>query len=89
MATKIFCAAIDCKYNSDKYICTAKTISLSANSVLTVWDGRQEFNTCKTFEKSQFAKDIDEKLAEHYKRWKENHDKEEQRIRAFNAPGEG
>lgn len=88
MATKIYCAAIDCKYNNDKNVCTAKSINLSANSVMTVWEGRQEFNTCRTFEKSQFAKDVEEKCAELYKRWKDEHDNEEQKYRTLNAPCE-
>lgn len=77
MATKVYCAAMDCEFNSDKGVCTAKNITLSANSVVTVWEGRQEFNKCKTFQKSQMALDIEEKVAEYYKRWKENNGKEE------------
>ena len=59
---KVYCAAIDCEFNGDDGKCHAKCICLSANSVMTVWEGRQEFNKCKTWQKSQFAKDIEEKL---------------------------
>ena len=74
MATKVYCAAMDCEYNSDKGICTAKKIELSANSVMTVWDGRQEFNKCKTFQKSQEAIEIETIVAEMYTRWRENNE---------------
>lgn len=71
MATKVYCAAMDCEFNNDKGICTAKKIALSANSVMTVWDGRQEFNTCKTFQKSQAAIEMETKVTEMWMRWKE------------------
>ena len=58
---KVICAAIDCEFNVDGK-CHAKTICLSANSVMTMWEGRQEFNKCKTFQKSQQAKQIEEQI---------------------------
>ena len=77
MATKIYCAAMDCEFNNDKGVCTAKKIALSANSVMTVWEGRQNFNTCKTFQKSQEAIEIETKIAEIWTRWNGNNGKEE------------
>lgn len=55
MATKIYCAAVDCEFCNDKGRCTAKEVALSWNSVVTMNDGRQTFNTCRTFQKSQQA----------------------------------
>ena len=52
----VYCAAVDCKYNSDTNRCTAKSISLYSHSVMTVWEGRQEFWRCKNYELSDEAK---------------------------------
>lgn len=48
----VYCAAMDCKFNGDDGKCHAKSIVLSANSIMTVWEGRQQFNKCKTYEES-------------------------------------
>lgn len=47
---KIYCADTLCKFNNDKGVCTAKKVALAWHSVMTVWDGRQEFSRCKTRE---------------------------------------
>lgn len=62
MATKIYCAAMDCKFCNDKGRCTAKEIFLSCHSVSTVWEGRQEYNRCKSYEVSDEAREITERL---------------------------
>ena len=45
---KIICADEGCIYCDNKHRCTAKEIRISWNSIMTVWDGRQEFHRCKT-----------------------------------------
>ena len=62
--SKVKCAAYDCKYNSDKNICTAKDINLGWTSCMTLWDGRQEFWKCRNFEMSEESRMIKEKLDE-------------------------
>ena len=63
MATKIYCAAIDCEYYRDKDgRCMAKEICLSDHSVMTAWNERQRFQKCKTYQKSQQAIELEEKF---------------------------
>lgn len=64
---KVYCAAMDCEFNGDDGKCHAKSIALSANSVMTVWEGRQEFNKRKTYQESQASKDIKAVLEEYEK----------------------
>lgn len=71
MATKIYCAATDCEFNGDKGICTAKKVALSWSSIMTLWDGRQQFNKCKTYQKSMDAIKIENMVAEMYANWRE------------------
>lgn len=52
MATKIYCAAIDCEYCREDGRCQAKTVCLSDHNISTLWDGRQRFQRCKTYQKS-------------------------------------
>lgn len=59
--TKIYCGCIKCKYNT-KGICKAKEISLTHDSILTVYQGRREFNTCKMEEESDEYRELREKL---------------------------
>ena len=47
---KIYCADVACRYNNDENACTAPKVELSWNSIMTVWEGRREFNTCRTRE---------------------------------------
>ena len=54
---KVYCAAIDCAFNNDGR-CRAKEIELSDHSIMTMWQWRQRFNRCKTFEESQLSKDM-------------------------------
>ena len=58
----VYCAALECKYHSDTNRCTAKKIILSSHSVMTVWNGRQEFLKCRSYEMSDEAKRIFETI---------------------------
>ena len=64
---KVYCAAIDCEFYKDDGKCHAKSIALSDHSIMTLWEGRQRFNKCKTYQQSQMARDI-EKAFEKYRR---------------------
>lgn len=55
--TKVYCADISCKFNNDG-ICKQKKIALAWNSVLTIHDGRRDYNKCKSFEESERSKEI-------------------------------
>ena len=61
-ATKIYCAATDCKFCNERGVCTAKEISLSWHSVITMWDGRREFNRCQSYEMSGKAREMQERI---------------------------
>lgn len=61
--TKIICARIECKYCKNRQ-CQAKEINLTADSIATLYNGRQEFNTCKTFEESEESKEFRKKFFE-------------------------
>lgn len=54
---KIYCADISCDYNKDGK-CSAKTVTLSYHSVMTVWEGRQQYNKCKTYEESAESRQL-------------------------------
>ena len=54
----VYCAAVECKYHSDTNRCTAKKVTLSSHSVMTVWNGRQEFLKCKQYEMSEEYKAV-------------------------------
>lgn len=58
----VYCAAADCKYSGSKNRCTAKQVTLSWHSVMTVWEGRQEFLQCRSYEMSDEAKRISEAI---------------------------
>ena len=55
---KVYCAALDCAFVSEDGKCHAKSISLSDHSVVTMWEGRQRFNRCKTWQESEHAKEL-------------------------------
>lgn len=57
--TKIYCADSSCKFLNDNGVCTEKTVTLGWSSVMTLNDGRKEFNKCKTHEKSDRAKELE------------------------------
>lgn len=56
---KIFCAAIDCEFNGYDGKCHAKEIALSDHSIMTLWEGRQQYQKCKTYQKLQAAIDYE------------------------------
>lgn len=62
MATKIYCAAIDCEYYREDGRCTAKTVCLSDHSIMTVWEGRQRFQRCKTYQKSKEMAEMEKRF---------------------------
>ena len=62
--TKVICAKAECKYNDDNNKCTRKEINLSCCSVMTVNDGRQEYNRCRSFEESEESKRLKAALEE-------------------------
>lgn len=59
MATKITCAASDCVFCNDKFRCTADKVQLAENDIMTMWDGRQRYNRCLTYQKSERAKQFE------------------------------
>ena len=61
---KVYCADVTCEYVNENGVCTAKVISLSWHSVATVYDGVQEFNRCKAFQKSSRVKELEKKIGD-------------------------
>ncbi len=55
MMPAIHCADVGCAYNK-KDKCTAKKVFMSWHSIMTAYDGRQEFHRCGTREKSDMEK---------------------------------
>lgn len=55
---KIVCGAVECKFNNDRYECTAKRILLNNGNIMTMYEGRKDVWTCKQFELSDRAKQI-------------------------------
>ena len=60
--TKVYCADVSCEFCNDKGVCTQKKIDLAWYSVCTVHEGRQEFNKCKMYQKSEASKQIEEMI---------------------------
>lgn len=56
---KIFCAAMDCEFNGDDGKCHAKDVALSDHSIMTLWEGRQRYQKCKKYQKSQAAVEME------------------------------
>lgn len=64
---KIYCADLRCKYRDDKTgLCKAKEINLSSNSIMTLYEGRREFNTCKTMEESEQYKELTNQFKKYF-----------------------
>ena len=63
---KVYCASLDCEFHGDDNRCHAKEINLADQGIMTLWDGRQRFNTCRTWQESQFSKEIREKLKPYF-----------------------
>ena len=70
---KVYCAAMDCEFNDDDGKCHAKDIALSDHSIQTLWEGRQRYQKCKTYQKSKDAIEIEEfiknAVAESKEKW--------------------
>lgn len=60
--TKVYCADTSCEFCNDKGVCTQKIIGLAWKSVQTIYDGRQEYNKCQMYQKSEIARRIEEKI---------------------------
>ena len=58
---KVQCASIDCEYNHMNR-CTAKSINLSDKHIHTVHQGVKHIHECRTYEKSQHYKELEEAL---------------------------
>ena len=60
---QIKCASVDCKWNSDTFMCkygrTKHTLLMGDCFVRTVNDGVQHFHVCKAYEKSERAKELE------------------------------
>lgn len=63
---KITCTCFDCKFCNDESKCTAEEIKLKSGNIATVWEGRQDVWWCKSFEMSDEAKAIHEKVKEYF-----------------------
>ena len=50
---KIYCADQSCEFNGEDGKCKAKSVALSWHSVVTMNDGRQEYQRCKTRQPSE------------------------------------
>lgn len=61
--TKIICAAVECKYNSDENVCTAKTITLGEDYVS---QRRRFFMDCHSHEESEEYKNFLERAKAQY-----------------------
>lgn len=60
--SKIYCADVGCAFNNDKGVCTAKKVALSWHSVMTVWEGLQEYQRCKTREISKEHRELEKRM---------------------------
>ncbi len=63
--TKVYCADVSCKYVNDEGVCTQKSIGLAWSSVMTVHDGRQEYNKCRMYHKSEESEMIKKLFEDH------------------------
>ena len=57
--SKIYCADSRCKYYKNQQ-CMAKEVIMNSCSIMTMNEGRRDFLECKTFEKSDDYKRIEE-----------------------------
>ena len=74
---KIFCAAMDCEFNGDDGKCHAKEVALSDHSIMTLWEGRQRYQKCKTYQKSRAAAEMEQfftkAVADAKEKWMHEH----------------
>lgn len=57
----MICTDITCKYNKDCK-CISKRVKLIHCSIVTAYQGRQEYLKCRTYKESEEYKRIQEKL---------------------------
>lgn len=57
--SKIYCADSRCKYYKNQQ-CMAKEVIMNSCSIMTMYEGRRDFLECKTFEKSDDYKKIED-----------------------------
>jgi len=57
---KLYCADDRCRYCNDDHVCTSETVELVFEGLHTVHQGFREVHTCKTFEKSNLYKQVEE-----------------------------
>ena len=72
--TKVYCADTTCEFNGDNGVCTQKKIALGWSSVITLWDGRQEYQRCKMYQKSEQSRQIEEQFRKLMVEEHEDHD---------------
>ena len=72
--TKVYCADSSCEFNDDHGVCTQKKIALSYQSVMTVWDGRQEYHRCRMYQQSKHSREIEAFFKKKMEEHDEDHD---------------
>ena len=55
---KIVCARIECKF-CQNFVCKARAVRMDDWAGETLYNGRQQFLVCNTYEKSESARDIE------------------------------
>jgi hypothetical protein len=77
----MICSDMSCKYCSDTYKCKypKKDLKMSFHSVMTLYQGRQEFLKCNSYEKSEEYIRIEKALSnidfkKDYEEWKKKQD---------------
>ena len=60
--TKIVCPSTECIHNGKDCVCQCKKVQLSWSNVATVNEGRQDFWTCKNYERSQEDKELEDRM---------------------------
>ena len=64
--SQVHCASFECEYNRDN-LCIAKVIRLSDGHIHTVHQGFKHIHECKTYQKSQYYKELEEKIQDLHK----------------------
>lgn len=60
----LICSDVRGKYCNDNHRCTAPKVELMSEVINTVYHGYMDVHTCKTFEKSELCKQVDEFMEE-------------------------
>ena len=59
--SKVYCASIDCEYNYLN-VCNAEEITLNDGHIHTVHQGFKHIHECKTYEESEYYKELKQAL---------------------------